>query len=111
LTGVGGWWVAGSTGVDGQWAPGSTGVYGRWAARSTGVGGHPDLDGFSQPISSGGDSLRGRLDVGGISMGIGVGLIRPAGRGQWERPAGRWATGGWNRFVRAAVVDFGILRE
>jgi hypothetical protein len=64
---------------------------------------------FLQAIS-GGDSLRGRLDVGGISMGIGAGLIRLAGRGQWERPAGRWVAGGWNRFVRAAAVDFGILR-
>jgi hypothetical protein len=43
---------------------------------------------FLQAIS-GGDGLRGRLDVGGISLGVGAGLIRPAGRGQWERPAGR----------------------
>jgi hypothetical protein len=43
---------------------------------------------FLQAIS-GGDGLRGRLDVGGISLGVGAGLIRPAGWGQWERPAGR----------------------
>ncbi|KAE8022228.1 hypothetical protein FH972_008045 [Carpinus fangiana] len=43
---------------------------------------------FLQAISSG-DGLRGRLDVGGIGLGVGAGLIRPAGRGQWEQPAGR----------------------
>jgi hypothetical protein len=36
-----------------------------------------------------GDGLRGWLDVGGIGLGVGAGLIRPAGWGQWERPAGR----------------------
>jgi hypothetical protein len=41
-----------------------------------------------------GDGLRGRLDVGGIGLGVGAGLNRPAGWGQWERPAGRLLGGG-----------------
>ncbi|KAE8100153.1 hypothetical protein FH972_018078 [Carpinus fangiana] len=115
-TGVGGWWAAGSTGVGGRWAPGSTGVGGQLDRRGS-VGGHLDRDGFSQPISSG--DFRRRWPPW------------PAGRG-WDQPgrrcrpdssgwsgavgtacwadAGRWAAGGWNRFVRAATVDFGILR-
>jgi hypothetical protein len=56
-----------------------------------------------QPGSGAQSGLRGRLDVGGIGLGVGAGLNRPAGRGQWERPAGRWAAGGRWFFAREPV--------
>jgi hypothetical protein len=64
---------------------------------------HLDRDGFSQPI------LQAEMaSVAGWTW-VGAGLIRPAGRGQWERPAtllGAGQPGRWF-FVRAAAVcDF-----
>jgi hypothetical protein len=113
----GGRWAAGSTRVGGWWAAGLTGVGGRWAAGSTGVGGHSDRDGFSQPISSGDFRRRWPLWPAGCGWDQPRRRCRPdsfdwlgaVGKACWA-DAGRWAAGGWNQFVRAVVVDFGILR-
>jgi hypothetical protein len=89
----------------------------QWATGSTGVGGHPDRNGFSQPISSGNfrrrwppwPAGRGWDQLGRRCRPDSSGWSGVVGTACWA-DAGRWAAGGWNRFVRAAAVDFGILR-